>query len=70
MGSIISAINDDINHYYYLCEKYNEKPQMIEIKGWPEPDCYGKHATELKDRLRDEIVQEHLSKIRLNTEKE
>lgn len=56
MGSIISAIDDDINHYYYLCEKYNEKPVMLnDSKHFYEPDCYGKHAKELELRLREEL---------------
>ena len=29
MGSIISMINDDMDDYYYLCQKYNEKPQEV-----------------------------------------
>lgn len=29
MGSIISKINDDMDYYTFLCEKYNEKEQKV-----------------------------------------
>lgn len=53
MGSIISAINDDIKEYEYLCKKFNEKPQSSpDAYGNMLLDCYGKHAMELKERNR------------------
>jgi hypothetical protein len=49
MGSIISAIRDDIAEYEKLCADYAEPIHMDE-RGVP--DCYGRHATELKERAR------------------
>lgn len=55
MGSVISAINDDMDEYEHLCEKYGEKVQY-----WTGgPHCYGEHALGLKKRLREEQRIEH-----------
>jgi hypothetical protein len=51
MGSIMSAISDDIDEYVRLCEKYNEKVQYSSGSA----DCYGEHARKLKERNRSEI---------------
>ena len=53
MGSIISAIHDDMEDYERLCEKYGEKPRVKpDAYGNRLLDCYGAHATELKRRQR------------------
>jgi len=44
VGSIISAISDDIDEYEALCERYGETVQY-KSSG---PDCYGPHCDELK----------------------
>jgi hypothetical protein len=63
MGSIMSAISDDIDTYEALCEKYGEKVQH-DHHG---PDCYGKHATELKARNAKEQEEERKNpKTRFN----
>lgn len=55
MGSIISAIHDDINEYVALCEHFGEKIQYSpDHYGRQLEDCYGAHATELKERQRVE----------------
>lgn len=61
MGSIISAINDDIDEYISFCKKYNED---IQYETWDTSDgqrtgvaCYGKHAQELKERSRKEYKE-------------
>lgn len=46
MGSIMSAIRDDIEEYEALCERYGERPQY----SYGSADCYGEHAKELKKR--------------------
>ena len=51
MGSIISAIHDDIEEYKSLCKKYGEQVQYSkDAYGYSTPDCYSKHATELRAR--------------------
>lgn len=44
MGSIMSAIADDIDHYEWLCTRFGEKTQYSHGSA----DCYGSHAEELK----------------------
>jgi len=58
MSDIISAIRDDINEYVELCEKYNVEPKTSR-DNWGNMliDCYGKHATKLKERARLEYEQ-------------
>lgn len=46
----MSAIRDDIETYEHLCKKYGETVQYSHGS----PDCYGKHADELKERSRKE----------------
>lgn len=46
MGSIMSAIRDDIAEYEALCKHYGEEVQYKHSS----PDCYGKHADALKER--------------------
>lgn len=53
MSNIISAINDDIDEYIYLCEKYNEKPETD--KSGINPYCF--HARQLKQRRNKEWEQ-------------
>lgn len=50
MGSIMSAIEDEMVEYERRCEKYGEK--VVYTTGGP--DCYGTHALQLKDRERAE----------------
>ncbi len=55
MGNILSAIQDDIKEYEYLCRKYKEEVQTkFDAYGNRGPDCYGSHAQELKNRLQEE----------------
>lgn len=51
MGSIMSAIRDDINEYLRLCKLYNEEARYT----FSGPDCYGKHAKELEERRKKEL---------------
>jgi hypothetical protein len=61
MGSIMSAISDDIDTYEALCAKYGEQVQH-DHHG---PDCYGKHAIELKARaLKESKIDVSMSSIR------
>lgn len=49
MGSINSAISDDMDDYKDLCKKFNEKPQYTpDHYGNMLLDCYGSHAEKLK----------------------
>lgn len=48
MGSILSAISDDINEYRWLCQHFREKVQHE--RGVYGPDCYGPHAKLLERR--------------------
>lgn len=52
MGSIMSAISDDIDTYEGLCQQYGEKVQYTHGG----PDCYGSHAADLKKRQAGESV--------------
>ena len=56
MGSIMSAISDDIDDYVHLCRKYGEPVQYSHGSA----DCYGDHCRELRNRrdaeLRAKIV--------------
>lgn len=47
MGSIMSAISDDIDMYLFLCNRYGESPQYSHGS----EDCYGDHASALRARL-------------------
>jgi len=50
MGSIMSAISDDIDHYEYLCDRYGEKVQYSHGSANP----YGSHCDELKWKLEQD----------------
>ena len=60
MGCILNAIDDDIEDYEILCEKFGDKVQYKTGEsynfgcGWSSthssPDCYGKHCRKLKER--------------------
>lgn len=55
MGDIIKAIYDDIQEYENLCRHYGEKVRMKKTAhDMSLPDCYGKHAKELKHRREKE----------------
>jgi hypothetical protein len=55
MGSIISAINDDMDKYKWLCGRYSEQPQYTkDAYGNLLLDCYGEHAQKLENKLRKE----------------
>jgi hypothetical protein len=70
MGSIMSAIRDDIEEYEALCAKYGEKVRTKPTaQGVQLPDCYGKHAAEMKFRARVEFAMSH-GKTRAQAEKE
>lgn len=58
MGSIMSAIADDIDDYLYLCKKFNEKP----VYSHGSPDCYGAHAQKLEKRAAEERKANGLKK--------
>jgi hypothetical protein len=49
----MSAISDDMDAYVRRCEKYDEEIQHKDRY----PDCYSKHAEELKERERREIEE-------------
>lgn len=46
MGSILSAIDDDVEEYLALCARFGQVPQHADGS----PDCCGAHAKELKKR--------------------
>ncbi len=70
MGSIMSAIRDDIEEYEALCEKYGEKVSYKPTaQGVQLPDCYGDHAAQLKFRSRVEYAVSR-GKSREQAEKE
>ena len=51
MGSLLSAVADDIAEYEWLCMKYDEEIQLTQdVYGNWSPDCYSTHAAELKHR--------------------
>jgi hypothetical protein len=50
MSNILKAISEDIEEYIYLCKKYGEKVQYVDYG----EDCYGEHASKLKQRQREE----------------
>jgi hypothetical protein len=54
MGSIMSAISDDIQEYRDLCDRYGERIQHSHGS----PDCYGEHAKQLKARLDEDRRKE------------
>ena len=57
MGSVMSAIRDDIDEYEDLCRKYGETPHYKpDAYGNLLLDCYGVHAYELKRRVTAEWV--------------
>lgn len=64
MGSILSAISDDIDEYLSLCRQYNEN--VISNNG--SPDCYGEHAKSLKKRYRDEIEASRVREVNSSPE--
>lgn len=56
MSNILSAINDDMDWYQTLCERFNEKPQYKnDVRGFPLLDCYGKHADKLQKRYDKKV---------------
>lgn len=58
MGSIMSAISDDIEEYEALCKRYGEEVQYKHSG----PDCYGKHKDELEWKLQqDKRAEEGLT---------
>lgn len=60
MGSIMSAIRDDIAEYEALCDKYVEAVQRRpDAYGNMLPDCYGDHAAGLKFRAHVEYAMRH-----------
>ena len=51
MSDMMSAIQDDIDHYILLCSKYNEDVVYTRnFYGVSTVDAYGEHAKELLDR--------------------
>ncbi len=59
MGSIMSAISDDIDDYLRRCAKYGETVQQSKTsQGISMPDCYGKHSDALETRERNEYQAE------------
>lgn len=48
MGSIMSAIEDDIKEYLGFCKKFNEQPKYSDDSA----DCYGEHAKLLKAKQK------------------
>ncbi len=55
MGSIISAVYDDIEEYKALCRRYNEEVRTsLDRYGNTSIDCYSDHALELKKRRNEE----------------
>lgn len=55
MGSVISAIHDDMEEYEDLCRKYGETPHRSpDAYGNLLVDCYGQHARLLKQRQQAE----------------
>jgi len=60
MGSIMSAIRDDIEEYEALCAKYGEKVHYKPTaQGVQLPDCYGAHADAMKFRRNVEYSMSH-----------
>ena len=54
MGSLMSAIADDIRWYVDLCQKHNEKVQYTKDDyGNDLPNCYGSHAKKLEAKDDD-----------------
>ena len=56
MGSILSAIDDDMEEYRALCKHFGESVQSSKdaYGNWL-PDCYGEHAKSLKKRRQEEF---------------
>lgn len=55
MSNIISAIQDDMDEYEELCNRYNEEPLYTLNKyGYQMLDCYSVHARDLISRSRKE----------------
>lgn len=50
MGSLMSAISDDIDTYEHLCERYGEAVQYSHGSA----NCYGEHCEELKWKLQQD----------------
>ncbi len=51
VGSIISAIKDDIEEYERLCRIFDEEVRYKQGA----PDCYGEHARALYERWQDRL---------------
>lgn len=65
MGSILSAIVDDIEEYRYLCARFNEPVQYSRTaQGIPVEDCYGSHMDHLRE-LRQKLEARKLVHIPL-----
>lgn len=63
MGSILSAIRDDMDEYQDLCRKYGEEVQTtLTAQGVRLPDSYGKHAAKLKKRQAAEWAAAHAAR--------
>ena len=60
MGSLTSAIHDDINDYLALCKKYKESPYPNDI--FPNP--YSEHAEQLRDRDEGKVPRKSKTDIR------
>lgn len=58
MSDLISAIQDDIEEYEWLCNYFNEKPKTSRNRnGVKIIDPYGNHADKLKERWKKRTVQ-------------
>lgn len=62
MGSITSAVSDDIDEYEALCRRYGEEVRYASAAGGSTPDCYGSHAEELKRRRAAELEASRASR--------
>jgi len=59
MSDLMSAIHDDIQEYRRLCELYDEDVQYQEdYYNIPVENCYGKHATKLKEKHKKQKWRE------------
>jgi adenylate cyclase class IV len=65
MTDIISAINDDMDEYVSLCEKYGHKVRRDENGN---PDCYGVHAGKLERREKEEEDKKKGKEVPIETE--
>ncbi len=54
MGSLMSKISDDIETYEWLCERYDEKPELVRCLYGMDTNPYGEHCKKLKERYMRE----------------